>query len=153
MLESGELTETQMRRHLPGVNPLPVISRPGYEVDFSPAQKKTIDQLLAKFAASPFSPPSYKDCVMEVGEDLVNTLIDLEKLMPVSGEVIFRLEDYQNLVSQVRAIIEKEGSVSVAQMRDRFDTSRRYVLAFLEHLDSVGVTVREGDVRKLKKTA
>jgi selenocysteine-specific elongation factor len=38
----------------------------------------------------------------------------------------------------------------VAQFRDRFNTSRRYALAFLEHLDSIGVTLREGDLRRLK---
>ena len=33
-------------------------------------------------------------------------------------------------------------------LRDRFATSRKYAIAVLEHLDSVGVTQRVGDVRK-----
>jgi selenocysteine-specific elongation factor len=40
--------------------------------------------------------------------------------------------------------------LTVAQFRDMFDTSRRYALAFLEHLDSTGVTQRDGDLRRLK---
>jgi len=32
-------------------------------------------------------------------------------------------------------------------------TSRKYALAFLEHLDELGVTVREGDTRRIKKLA
>jgi hypothetical protein len=36
-------------------------------------------------------------------------------------------------------------------VRDHFNTSRRYVLALLEHLDATGVTVREGDARRLRK--
>jgi selenocysteine-specific elongation factor len=70
--------------------------------------------------------------------------------MPVSAEVAFRWEDYQSLVEQVRSMIKTAGSISVAQMRDRFKTSRRYVLAFLEHLDTINLTVRDGDVRRLK---
>jgi selenocysteine-specific elongation factor len=37
-------------------------------------------------------------------------------------------------------------------VRDRFKTSRRYALAFLEHLDATGITIREGDVRRLRIT-
>jgi selenocysteine-specific elongation factor len=38
----------------------------------------------------------------------------------------------------------------VAEFRDHFNSSRKYALAFLEHLDTSGVTVREGDFRRLK---
>jgi selenocysteine-specific elongation factor len=39
--------------------------------------------------------------------------------------------------------------ITVAEFRDQFNTSRRYALAFLEHLDAVGITLREGDIRHL----
>jgi selenocysteine-specific elongation factor len=39
--------------------------------------------------------------------------------------------------------------LTVAEFRDRFNTSRRYALAFLEYLDVIGVTLREGDNRRL----
>jgi selenocysteine-specific elongation factor len=41
-------------------------------------------------------------------------------------------------------------TLTVAQVRDHFTTSRKYALALMEHLDAIGVTVREGDARKLK---
>jgi selenocysteine-specific elongation factor len=77
-------------------------------------------------------------------------MIDLGKLIPLNAEVVFRLEDYQKMVAEVRSILARQGEISVAQVRDHFNTTRRYVLAFLEHLDTIGVTVRVGDVRKLK---
>ncbi|RPJ51384.1 MAG: hypothetical protein EHM21_02865, partial [Chloroflexi bacterium] len=33
----------------------------------------------------------------------------------------------------------------------QLNTTRRYVLAFLEHLDSAGITLRQGDARKLRQ--
>jgi selenocysteine-specific elongation factor len=54
------------------------------------------------------------------------------------------------MVVDVQALLREKGTLSAAQIRDHFDTSRRYVLAFLEHLDEIGVTVREGDVRRLR---
>ena len=70
--------------------------------------------------------------------------------MQVSPEVAFRREDYEQMVAEITGMLETQGTLSAAQVRDHFKTSRRYVLALLEYLDSVGVTVREGDVRKLK---
>jgi hypothetical protein len=40
--------------------------------------------------------------------------------------------------------------VTVAQLRDRLQASRRPILALLEHLDSAKVTRRVGDARILR---
>jgi len=77
-------------------------------------------------------------------------MVELEILIPVSSEVVFQRQDYDQMVVEVRDLLQKNGTISAAQVRDHFHTSRRYVLAFLEHLDEIGVTVREGDVRRLK---
>jgi len=41
--------------------------------------------------------------------------------------------------------------LTLAQFRDHFSTSRKISQAFLEHLDRKGITVRDGEGRKLKK--
>jgi selenocysteine-specific elongation factor len=150
LVAEDRLVETLTRKDLPGVNPIPVVSIPERMVVFSPEQQGNVDGLLAKFKADPYSPPTIKDCVTKIGEETYNALIDQGELIPVSGEVVFRWVDYEQMVANVRQILSQNGTISVAQVRDRFDTSRRYVLAFLEHLDAIGVTVRVGDVRKLK---
>lgn len=129
----------------------PLVRRPGHEIRFNPAQQRQVDDLLARFAASPFSPPTLKDAQGEAGEDIVAALIELGELVQIPPDVLFRREDYTRIVSEIRAMIRTQGPVSAAQVRDKFNTSRRYVLALLEHLDAIGVTVREGDVRRLKQ--
>ncbi len=128
----------------------PLILYPDHEVRFSPQQDKIVRSLLNQFAASPFSPPSIKDSKSQVGEDVYDAMVDLELLVPVSSEVVFRREDYNQMVAEVKDLLNKNGTLSAAQVRDHFQTSRRYILAFLEHLDEIGVTIREGDVRRLK---
>jgi selenocysteine-specific elongation factor len=127
------------------------VRSPGHEIRFDPRQQRTVDDLLQRFAASPFSPPTAKDCMAEVGEELYAALVDLGKLVVVSPEVVFRREDYERMLAEVRGMLEQRGVVTAAEVRNHFDTSRRYVLALLEHFDAIGVTVREGDVRRLKK--
>jgi selenocysteine-specific elongation factor len=48
-------------------------------------------------------------------------------------------------------MIEREGQIKASQVRDHFQTSRKYILALLEHLDEIGTTIRVGDARKLRK--
>jgi selenocysteine-specific elongation factor len=57
----------------------------------------------------------------------------------------FHREPFDRLVERVAAICRREGSVTIASVRDELGTSRRYAQALLEHLDAVKLTVRHGD--------
>jgi selenocysteine-specific elongation factor len=50
----------------------------------------------------------------------------------------------------VQETIRTQGSLTLASFRDQFNTSRKYATAFLEHLDSIGITLRKGDFRVLR---
>ena len=123
---------------------------PGHEVLFSAEQQARIDGLLARFVESPFSPPTIKTCIAEVGEDLYQTLVAMGKLLPVSGEVVFRTKDYQKAVEDVRHLTAEHGTFTLAQARDHWGTTRRYVQDLLEFMDREGITIRVGDGRKLR---
>lgn len=127
-----------------------LIHLPKHTINFSPQQKKVVDTLLEQFAGAPFSPPTIKECIEAVGEDVYQALVDLGTLLPVSTGVVFRREDYETAVKEIGDFISKNGSITLAQARDHLDTSRRYVQDLLEFLDNQGITVREGDARKLK---
>jgi len=128
-----------------------LVASPGHEIRFDSLQQAAIKKLTTKFAAAPFTPPTVKECQAEVGEEVLAALLELGNFMAVSDEVIFRREDYEKMVAQIRQVIQIKGSITVADVRDHFDTSRRYALALMEHLDAAGVTLREGDVRTLRK--
>jgi selenocysteine-specific elongation factor len=127
------------------------IATPGYEIKFDRSQQSKVQTLLRKFELNPYSPPSLKECQAEVGEEILNALIDLNQLVAVSQEVLFRRQDYEAAVAKIEQAIEVNGKVSLAEVRDLFKTSRKYTQALLEHLDTTGLTVREGDFRKLRQ--
>jgi selenocysteine-specific elongation factor len=54
------------------------------------------------------------------------------------------------LEAQVVAIAERDGSVTIAGVRDQLGTSRKYAQALLEHLDRTKVTLRRGDEHVLR---
>jgi selenocysteine-specific elongation factor len=94
-----------------------------------------------------------KECQAELGDDLYDALVGQGELVQISPEVVYRQADYQEMVEQITRLIQARGTITAAEVRDHFNTSRRYALAILEFLDASGVTLREGDARRLKPTA
>jgi selenocysteine-specific elongation factor len=122
----------------------------GFAIQFSPPQKRLVDGLLSHFAGSPFSPPTVKECQADVGEDLYNAMIEIGLLIPIPPDVVFRKQDYEIMVSEIIDLLNKKKTITAGEVRDHFNTTRRYVLALLEFLDTQGITMRDGDVRRLK---
>ncbi len=123
---------------------------PGHSVRFSPFQQVKVDKLMALFAAAPYAPPPVKECQVEVGEDVFNALREFGDLVAVSDEMVFRKADYETMVEKIRQVLQQKGQITLAEVRDLLKTSRKYVQALLEHLDAIGVTVRDGDFRRLR---
>lgn len=118
-----------------------------HKIIFSEKQEKQIEIVLQKMSESPFTPPSLSEVNDIAGEGVIRALIDLREIVQVQGDVIFTRSAYDELVAGVLAMIDADGSVDAKNLRDRFQTSRKYVIALLEHLDSLGITQRVGDNR------
>lgn len=127
------------------------VSIPGHKVQFNGQEQAKVQILMRKFEANPYATPSVKECIAEVGEEIVNALIEMGELVSVSQDVIFRKQDYDGMVEKIKAAIQQKGQVTLGEVRDMLDTTRKYIQALLEHLDSIGVTMRDGDARKLRK--
>jgi selenocysteine-specific elongation factor len=127
------------------------LATPGHEIKLDSGQQAKVQELMRRFAQSPYSPPSVKESQSEVGEEVLNALVELGQLKQLSSDVILRTSDYEEMVAKVRAFIAETGQMTVADARDMFDSSRKYMLALMEHLDASGVTVRDGDFRRLRK--
>ena len=85
-----------------------------------------------------------------VGRRIEDVLLSRGDIVRLSDDVAFSKEAYASAVAMVREMINANGSITVAQLRDRMGASRRPVLALLEFLDSQRVTRRVGDSRVLR---
>ncbi len=127
-----------------------IVRLPEHAIRFTPKQQAQVDELLARFEAQPTTPPSVKESLAAVGEDVLAALLHQGVLVQVSDDVLFSTDSYQALIEGTREYIARHGSITIAQFRDRFHTSRKYALGLLEHLDAEGVTKRVGDKRVLR---
>lgn len=122
---------------------------PGHRVRFSSSQDEAVQRLLERFKTQPFSPPSVKEAEEAVGAPLLEALVKQGSLVQVSPEVLFDRAAYEALRDGVVALIQERGQMTLADLRDRFDTSRKYAQAVLEHFDRQRLTRRVGDARVL----
>jgi selenocysteine-specific elongation factor len=124
---------------------------PQHAVVFSPEQERRLAALRERLGAAGASPPARAELESTLGlaAELVQALLDRGELVEVAPDVMYLRETYDELVSTVRTMIAEQGTVTVGSYRDRFQTSRKYALALLEHLDQARVTRRVGDERVL----
>ncbi|HEX7619625.1 MAG TPA: selenocysteine-specific translation elongation factor [Anaerolineales bacterium] len=125
-------------------------SLPEHTVRFSPFQQVKVDKLLELFSAAPNTPPSVKECQAEVGEDVFSTLRESGDLVAVSEEIVLQKRVYEDMVEKIRQALIQNKQVTLAEARDLLNTTRKYVQALMEHLDAIGMTVRDGDYRRLR---
>ncbi len=119
---------------------------PSHQIQLSQGQQAKIGAFLQSLAQNPYTPPS--DLIPE--PDLLNLLIRQGKVVKVSDSVVFSASAYYEMVEKVTSHIKSRGKVSLAEVRDLFNTSRKYAQALLEHLDEKKLTRRIGDERVLR---
>ena len=122
----------------------------GHQVSLSPQEERAISEVLAAFRAAPYTPPSLAQVEEGLGAELLQYLLDEGRLVKVSDSVLFGAEAFAEMERRVVAHLREHQSITVAEVRDLFNTSRKYALGLLEDLDSRRMTKRVGDVRVLR---
>ncbi len=126
------------------------VSMADHRVTLNADQQRRVAELMQAFQHNPFSPPSLAECEALVGADVLAALLEQGRLVKVSDSVAFSADGYQKMTQAVVAHLQREGRITLAQVRDMFSTSRKYAQALLEHLDERHVTKRVGDERILR---
>ncbi|MFH1031976.1 MAG: selenocysteine-specific translation elongation factor [Chloroflexota bacterium] len=134
LAESGVLLEEGLNFRLPS-----------HEVKLNATQQAKIDAFLKALAQNPYAPPG--ELIPE--PDLLNLLVERQQVVKVSDGIVFSTRAYNEMVEKITAHIKAKGKVTLAEVRDLFQTSRKYVQALMEYLDEKKITRRVGDERVL----
>ena len=98
---------------------------------------------IAELNASPFRPPPPDGHDRSEVRELVR-----RKLIVESEGVYFSAKAIDDAAADIATLLENQPEgFTVADARDVFDTSRKFVLPLLNHLDRNGITRRRGDLR------
>jgi selenocysteine-specific elongation factor len=119
----------------------------GSYIKLTPIQEKCKNKLWGIIDVNPFSPPTHFESIEILGKELLQGLIRNGDLVRISEDIVFRKREFDLMVAFVTAELGYGHTVTVTGVRDRFETSRKYALPFLEYLDKIKVTRRVGDER------
>ena len=119
---------------------------PGHHVKLTPEQQKKIDAYIKALSSNPFSPPPET----AIEPELLNILVGQRKVVKVTDNVVFTADAYDQMMKKIIEHIKTHGQITVAEVRDMLQNSRKYALALMEYLDNQKITRRVGDGRVLR---
>ena len=130
-----------------------------HRVQLGSQEKSLMDRIKNILGEQPMSPPELKEIEKQLAVGR-NKLTEVLRLLERDGSVVRVATDLfylSSTVDQVRAILKKflseKNEISAASFRDLIGSSRKYTIPLLEYFDREGVTIRIGDVRRLKSSA
>ncbi len=107
--------------------------------------------LLEILEREPFRPPPLEEAaaLAGLGHEEVNAIVGAGDVV-VCGEVAFTQRAVEDAVERLRRLEAETGPFTTAQARRTLDTTRKYAIPLLEHLDARGVTAFDGQTRTLR---
>jgi len=130
------------------------VRRPGFEPKRSAEEIRLRERLTEILYQGRFSPPGRDDLAKTTSNGMTfahvfQTLQDDGTAVEVGSGVVFHRDILEKIQSIVATEIRQSGNITVASLRDRLGTSRKYALTVLEYFDTIKLTRRVGDSRIL----
>ncbi|MGA2700428.1 MAG: selenocysteine-specific translation elongation factor [Isosphaeraceae bacterium] len=127
----------------------------GYEPRLSQGERRLKSELVESIRKGGMSPPEAADLAAAAGvraavvPDLLALLRDEQKLVELSSALYLDFDVEAELRRKVIERLSAGSAMTMADLRDLLGTTRKYAVPIGEYLDRIGLTRREGDVRKL----
>lgn len=119
-------------------------------------QRETAKALAAAFKAGGFSPPDLDEVSQgdPERERLCRLLVEAGELASLRNRdlgrvVVFHRHAVEEMARKLRGAYPPPAAFTLSEARKLVNTSRKFAMPLLEHLDSLGITLRLGDKRKL----
>lgn len=125
-----------------------LIKSTNFNVALNPEQEKIKSKLVNTLLEAGLTPPTYEE--LTGGDkktiEMLNSLLNKE-VFQLDRITFLHMDVYNEAIEKVKRHIEANGQITLAEFRDLMDTSRKYALLFLDHLDNIGLTKRVDDYR------
>ncbi len=129
----------------------PFVKLSSHEVRLTPEQERQAAQVLGVLREAGVAVPdrSEWELALRVSPELTNALLEHGRLVEVAPELVYDRETFEELVGRIRSAIQRDGPLTIAQVRDVLGASRKYVLPLVSYTDEHKITRRVGDTRTL----
>ena len=125
----------------------------GHRPTLSAAEEELKGKIEAAFRGAVFQPATPDGILANLSADrkwaqaVFRRLVDDGVLVKIKEDLFLHRDHYQELRRRVLSHFQTQSSINVGTMKDLFGVSRKYAIPFLEHLDDIRITRRQGDER------
>lgn len=84
-------------------------------------------------------------------KDVLQLLVNAGELVKVKEDLYFERGAIDALKARLVEFLKTNGEISTPQFKDMTSVSRKYLIPLAEYFDSQNVTIRIGDIRKLRR--
>ena len=129
---------------------------PDHRIGLSPRDEALWLAVRPLLAAERFRPPRVRDIAsaLSVPENAVRAtmkrLARMGQSVEVAADHFFLRETAAEMAAIAAQAVDAQGLLTAAAFRDRLDNGRKVAIQILEFFDKAGVTVRTGDVRRVR---
>lgn len=116
-----------------------------FEAGLTADQEAIWEEARATLASAGWSVPTLGEIAID--REMLHVLLREERLVRIADDLVYLPEQ----LAALEAALETLGpSFSVPEFKEALAISRKYAVPLLEWLDATGVTIRDGDVRRLR---
>ncbi|NOY52702.1 MAG: selenocysteine-specific translation elongation factor [Deltaproteobacteria bacterium] len=129
---------------------------PEHKVCLTSEEEEAARKIEALYKEAGLAPPYSRKLSGELGleeslvAEILRHLVERKSLTHIQGDLFMDTKALEAGREKVRAVLEGEGEISVAGMRELLGLTRKYLIPLLEYFDGIGFTARKGDVRVLR---
>ena len=151
------LTLNQMIKENKIVQEENIIRLASHTVSLGGKQADVKDKILKNYLNAGLEPPYFKELAKSLemdakrAKDVLMHLVAGGAIVKVKEDLYFHAEAIKDLKKRLVKFLEDQGEITTPQFKEMTGVSRKYVIPLAEHFDSTNVTLRVGDVRKLRK--
>lgn len=129
-----------------------------HQIQFSAEQEDIKEKVEGIFLDAGINTPAMSGLIAQLSEypsqsveQTFYALMNLGRLIKIEDDLFIHTQAFKAIVSSLTDYLEKNDIITVAEFRELAETSRKYAVPFLEYCDGQGLTVREGNHRRLRQ--
>ena len=129
----------------------------GRDEKVDPETAALLERIVAALAAAKYQPPEPAELATALGakpdrvQAVLELLVDRGALRLVARGFFLTAELHDAARAAIVENCTRNGSLDIPSLRDRLVTTRKYLIPLLEHFDTLGLTLRQGPNRVLKR--
>jgi len=134
-----------------------IVRLEGHKVSLGEDQSSIKIKIIKAYKESGLTPPYLKELVQEHkmdpsgAKEVLTLLVDEGILLKIKEDLYFHTENINEIKNRMIEFLRKNGEMSAPQFKEMAGASRKFLIPLLEYFDSKNVTIRIGDIRKLRK--